>query len=147
MRNGARSTENQKIAGRLKTLRAERGNPSQKVVAIAMGVAPRSYQNWELGTVSPTHTNAQKIASYYETTTDYILHGLEGTFGDATARQELAAINDKLDRILKMLTAGAAEGIMDELRAALLGDAERPPAVQAPRPPTRSGASKGHPRA
>lgn len=127
---GAQKNGSQKIASRLRSLRAERGNPSQKTVAKAMGVAPRSYQNWELGRATPTHTNAQKIAAYYATSTEYVLHGLDSSVSAPAARVELAEISDKLDRILRILTASSADQIMDALHAALTVDVPPPPAVQ-----------------
>lgn len=98
------------VADRLRDLRKRAGSPTQKVVAKAVGCAYRSYQNWEQGSTSaasgrvvvPSYRNAKALARYFDTTPEYILHGVDS---DAPSRVELAQLDAKLDAALALLTA------------------------------------------
>lgn len=63
---------NQEIAGRIRELRGRR---PQTVVAEAIGVAERTYQNWEAGDAKPNYRSLQRLAEYYGIGEDYILSG------------------------------------------------------------------------
>jgi transcriptional regulator with XRE-family HTH domain len=64
--------KNQEIAGRIRELR---GGRPQTVVADEVGVAERTYQNWEAGDAKPSYRSLQKLAAYYGVGEDYILSG------------------------------------------------------------------------
>lgn len=68
---------NHEIGARIKSLRANRGNPPQPTVALAIGVAERTYQTWESGEAKPSYRNLQKIAEYYSVSESYILEGVD----------------------------------------------------------------------
>jgi transcriptional regulator with XRE-family HTH domain len=95
------------VAERLKELRRLAGSPTQKVVAKAIGCAYRSYQNWEQGASSngrivvPSYRNALALARYFDTTPEYILYGIDE---DAPTRVELEALDQKLNRVLMILS-------------------------------------------
>src|SRR3954471_4645622 len=63
---------NQEIAARLRELR---GKKPQTTVADELGVAERTYQNWEAGEAKPSYRNLQRLAVYHGVGEDYILTG------------------------------------------------------------------------
>lgn len=70
---------NQEIGARLRELRGQR---PQTVVADEIGVAERTYQNWEAGDAKPSYRNLQRLAEYYRVGEDFILTG-EGAAPEA----------------------------------------------------------------
>jgi transcriptional regulator with XRE-family HTH domain len=66
---------NQEIGARLRDLR---GSRPQTLIASELGVAERTYQNWEAGDAKPSWRNLQKAASYYKVTEEFILTGATG---------------------------------------------------------------------
>lgn len=69
--------QNQEIAARIRTLRANKGNPPQPLVADAVGVAERTYQTWEGGEAKPGYRNLERLATYFGVSENYILTGVE----------------------------------------------------------------------
>lgn len=63
---------NQEIAARLRELRGQR---PQTTIADELGVAERTYQNWEAGDAKPSYRNLQRLAEYYGVGEEYILTG------------------------------------------------------------------------
>lgn len=63
---------NQEIGARLRELR---GQKPQTTVADELGVAERTYQNWEAGDAKPSYRNLQRLAEYFGVREDYILAG------------------------------------------------------------------------
>ena len=57
---------------RLKNLRIENGY-TQKEMADNLGTSQPSYQNWEKGTRKPSRTTLQKIANFFNVSTDFLL--------------------------------------------------------------------------
>lgn len=64
--------QNQEIGARLRELR---GQKPQTVVADELGVAERTYQNWEGGDAKPSYRNLQRLADYFGVGEDFILAG------------------------------------------------------------------------
>lgn len=56
----------------LRSLREEKGY-SQKEVALALNVAPNTYNQWETGKREPDYTTLQRIADFFRVSTDYLL--------------------------------------------------------------------------
>jgi transcriptional regulator with XRE-family HTH domain len=63
---------NQEIGARLRELRGEK---PQTTVAGELGVAERTYQNWEAGDTKPSYRNLQILADYFRVGEEYILTG------------------------------------------------------------------------
>lgn len=57
---------------RLKSLRIQH-NFTQKQMAEFLGTSQPSYQNWEKGTRKPSGDTIQKIANFFNVSTDYLL--------------------------------------------------------------------------
>ena len=57
---------------RLKNLRIDNGY-TQKEIAEKLGTSQPSYQNWEKGTRKPSRITLQKIAIFFNVSTDYLL--------------------------------------------------------------------------
>lgn len=57
---------------RLKSLRIQH-NLTQKQIAEFLGTSQPSYQNWEKGTRQPSRNTIQKIADFFNVSTDYLL--------------------------------------------------------------------------
>jgi len=57
---------------RLRELRASK-NVTQKQVAESTGLSERGYQNYELGIREPSLDNINKLADFFEVSTDYLL--------------------------------------------------------------------------
>ena len=57
---------------RLKSLRIQH-NLTQKQIAEFLGTSQPSYQNWEKGTRKPSRNTIQKIADFFNVSTDYLL--------------------------------------------------------------------------
>jgi len=57
---------------RLRELRTLK-NVTQKQVAESTGLSERGYQNYELGEREPTLANINKLADFFEVSTDYLL--------------------------------------------------------------------------
>lgn len=57
---------------RLKLLRKNKG-VSQKVVAVAIGISERNYQNFEYGEYKPSFENLIALADYFDITLDYLM--------------------------------------------------------------------------
>ena len=57
---------------RLKELRKNTGY-TQKEIAEHIGTSQPSYQNWEKGTRQPSRNTIQKIANFFNVSTDYLL--------------------------------------------------------------------------
>lgn len=70
---------NQEIAQRIKELREGRGMPPQPVVAAAVGVSLRTYQNWEGGDAKPEYRNLERLAEFYGVSEEFILTGSENS--------------------------------------------------------------------
>jgi transcriptional regulator with XRE-family HTH domain len=68
---------NQEIAQRIKDLREAKGNPPQPIVAAAIQVSLRTYQNWEAGDARPEYRNLEALAAYYKVSEEFILTGVE----------------------------------------------------------------------
>lgn len=83
-----------------------RGNPPQVEVARRIGCAPRSYQNWELGTSTPSWRYAELLGAYFGVSPEYVLHGVSGNMPHPAEDQlTLAEIHSKLDEILRALNS------------------------------------------
>jgi transcriptional regulator with XRE-family HTH domain len=110
---------NQEIGARLRDLR---GSRPQTLIASELGVAERTYQNWEAGDAKPSWRNLQKVATYYRVTEEFILTGADGgrdlpadvasndKVEDVAVefRERVNATHSQLDRI---------EGRLDEARS------------------------------
>jgi len=57
---------------RLRELRASKG-VTQKQAAKGIGLAERLYQSYELGEKEPSLGNINKLADFFEVSTDYLL--------------------------------------------------------------------------
>lgn len=57
---------------RLKNLRIQNGY-TQKEMAENLGTSQPSYQNWEKGTRKPSRITLQKIANFFNVSTDFLL--------------------------------------------------------------------------
>ena len=57
---------------RLRELRASK-KVTQKQAAKSMGLSERNYQSYELGEKEPTLGSINKLADYFEVSTDYLL--------------------------------------------------------------------------
>ena len=57
---------------RLKSLRIQH-NLTQKQIAEFLGTSQPSYQNWEKGTRKPSRNTIQKLADFFNVSTDYLL--------------------------------------------------------------------------
>lgn len=110
---------NEEIGQRLTSLRHQKGNPPQEVVAAAVGVSYRSYQAWESGQTKPSWRSLTKVAAYYGVTPEWILVGEEEAVTKATPDLNAALggqpewairMEAKLDAVLDALTrAGLTE--------------------------------------
>jgi len=69
------------FADRLKECR-KNINKTQRDVACDLGIAGRSYQNYELGIREPNHETTVKIADYFGVSVDYLLEGKSPTRTD-----------------------------------------------------------------
>lgn len=110
----------QQIAERIQDMRAQRGNPPQPIVAAAVGVSLRTYQNWEAGDAIPRHLNLERLAGYYGVSEEYILTGHENSVPESpvvmtrhvedvreefqthvqTMRDDMASVHADLQRVL-----------------------------------------------
>lgn len=102
---------NQEIGQRLRELR---GQKPQTTVADELGVAERTYQNWEAGDAKPSYRNLQRIAAYFGVGEDYILTGeRRGAVPASTPDILPARRGDGEDRLARMEEAliGHAEHI------------------------------------
>lgn len=106
--------QNQEIAGRIRELR---GGRPQTVVADEIGVAERTYQNWEAGDAKPSYRSLQKLAAFYGVGEEFILTGAERTArdDDALGTPDLLGAT-QLDRIeTKLEHASKRDGLFQEL--------------------------------
>lgn len=62
------------IGGRLKSLRGKR---TQEEIASHIGVSRARYSHYENGRSEPDYDTLQKLADYFQVTTDYLLTGKE----------------------------------------------------------------------
>lgn len=101
---------------RIKQLReamrtAENKRVTQPVVAEAVGVTPRAYQEWESGRGDMKPENVKALADFFETTPDYIEYGVEAR--DRSDTPDLTEsltgeppwvgrLEGKIDRMLKL---------------------------------------------
>lgn len=69
------------IGDRLRRIRTQKGL-SQAEVAKAIGVRQQTYQGWESGAHGPRWQRAQKLAEYFQVSTEWLL-GEKGTAGGA----------------------------------------------------------------
>ena len=60
------------IADRLKELR-KRCSLSQKQISIAVEINERTYRRYEAGDIEPSASNINKLADYFQVSTDYLL--------------------------------------------------------------------------
>ncbi len=60
------------IGGRLKSLRGKR---TQEEIASHIGVSRARYSHYENGRSEPDYDTLQKLADYFQVTTDYLLTG------------------------------------------------------------------------
>lgn len=100
-----KALKKEEIAERLRELRAQRGNPSQRTVAEEIKVGWRTYQSWELAAARPNHRHLEAVADYYGVTLEYILEGVLAADPAAEATQ-LDRIEALLHEILNRLDAG-----------------------------------------
>jgi transcriptional regulator with XRE-family HTH domain len=82
---------NQEIAERIKALREARGNPPQPVVAAAVGVSLRTYQNWEGADAKPEYRNLENLAAYYGVSEQFILSG------DSAPREDPVVVSETVE--------------------------------------------------
>jgi transcriptional regulator with XRE-family HTH domain len=82
---------NQDIADRIKALREQRGNPPQPVVAAAIHVSLRTYQNWEGGDAKPEYRNLESLAAYYGVSEQFILSG------DSAPREDPVVVSETVE--------------------------------------------------
>lgn len=104
---------NQEIAQRIKELREARGQPPQPIVAAAVGVSLRTYQNWEGGDAKPEYRNLESLAAYFGVSEEFILTGTERKPVPKEGTPDLFVgpddISKRLDRIERMLEEAATE--------------------------------------
>ncbi|MGV0167141.1 helix-turn-helix domain-containing protein [Furfurilactobacillus sp. WILCCON 0119] len=67
---------------RLKQLRHERRGLTQESLADQLGIAKTTYSSYEQGKREPDFNTLQRLASYFDVSTDYLL-------GNSPARQEV----------------------------------------------------------
>lgn len=60
------------LSNRLKTSRKLKGK-TQKDLAEYLGISERGYQNYELGTREPSLEILNKLADFFDVSTDYLL--------------------------------------------------------------------------
>lgn len=126
---------------RVRALRKARQHyVSQDDVALAVGVNPRTYQNWEAGK-GISSRNLSALAGYFGTTTSYIEHGIDGLPGRAKRfrQMEREMRAQVLEAWAERGTGSAAQHaevdqMLDRFRE-LIGlpqsdDVERPPAQE-----------------
>lgn len=77
---------------RLKQLRIE-ANLTQKQMAETMNTSQPSYQNWEKGTRNPSKENLEKLANFFNVSTDYLL-------GKSNIKSPSVIDEDKLDQAI-----------------------------------------------
>jgi transcriptional regulator with XRE-family HTH domain len=100
---------NEEIGQRLTSLRQQKGNPPQEVVASEVGVSYRSYQAWEGGQTKPSWRNLTRLAEFYGVTPEWILIGEEEE-RPAGLEGRLASMEAQLTEVLDALTrAGLTE--------------------------------------
>jgi transcriptional regulator with XRE-family HTH domain len=97
----------QEIAGRIKHLRERKGNPPQPTVANAMGVALRTYQNWEAGDAIPRHGNLEALAAYYEVSEEWVLTGLEHATPESPVlvSRNVDEVSERFERHVQLMRA------------------------------------------
>lgn len=74
------------IGGRLKSLR---GKKTQEEVANHIGVSRARYSHYENGRSEPDYETPQKLADYFNVSTDYLLTGKEPSDEDLFADPDL----------------------------------------------------------
>jgi len=101
--------EKQRIIGERVAQAREAKRLTQPIVADRVNVTLRAYQNWEAGSTRIAWPNLERLADVLDVSADWILTGIDEPAEVAELptglQSELAAINRKLDRILKALDA------------------------------------------
>lgn len=115
---------NQEIGARLRELRGER---PQTAIADELGVAERTYQNWEAGDAKPAYRNLQRLAEFYGVGEEFILTG-DGSptpdmFPPATPTYPAEALEGALAEVLADIKAQLAE--QTQVLSEIKGYAER----------------------
>lgn len=70
---GKRTADSNIVAKRLKKLRVEKGNPTQKELSVLSGVPYISIGRYERGETVPESDNLLKLASFFQVDPEYIL--------------------------------------------------------------------------
>lgn len=103
---------NQEIGERLRELR---GQKPQTTVADELGVAERTYQNWEAGDAKPSYRNLQKIAEYFGVGEDYILAGERPAAADGGTVELSVVTPDPFPLAIEGTLAEILKAIKDQL--------------------------------
>ncbi|MCD2257102.1 helix-turn-helix domain-containing protein [Agrilactobacillus fermenti] len=74
------------FADKLKELRKSKPGLTQEALAKQLGIAKTTYSSYEQGKRQPDYEMLQKIANYFDVTSDYLL-GINQTPKDATSRE------------------------------------------------------------
>ncbi len=96
---------------RLKELREGKGL-SQKALANILSVSQGTIGNWESGIREPNFDMVQKLADYFQVTTDYLL----GLSSRKTLEEELDEVEFALRDGAKRLTRRKKEALLSYLR-------------------------------
>ena len=100
------SAQGSRIRQLRQAMRTEEGKRiTQPVVADAVGVTPRAYQEWEAGRGDIKPENAKALADYFGTTQEYIEYGDRVAEKRETPDLLLAPEGSQLDRIEQKLDA------------------------------------------
>lgn len=105
---------NQEIGARLRELRGQR---PQTVVADKLGVAERTYQNWEAGDAKPSYRNLQKIAEFYGVGENYVLTGERRSRATPALTSTPKRRSDQDDAMIEGDLAGILQAIKTQLAA------------------------------
>ena len=103
------------LSDRIQTLRKGKGI-SQEELADQIGVSRQAVSKWESEQSTPDIEKILLLSEYFETTTDYLLKGIEPVQG--TESRETAVIGAALGTMLNLIGLIAAAAIWIERQSA-----------------------------
>lgn len=95
---------------RLKSLRLE-AHLTQKNIADTFGTSPQSYAQWEKGLRKPSQQSLEKLAKFFNVSTDYLL----GNTDIKNPEETISDVDMLFRRTSKDLTPGQQEVFKKEL--------------------------------
>ena len=100
---------------RIERIAEEKGLPSGKALAKALGVTYETLRKWREGATAPNRTKQHRIAEYLGVAPAEFMHGVTGDGRPTSAAPSADAVLEQLGMLLAALSPSVVEAVAENL--------------------------------